>query len=123
MPDFAVVLLALAAIAWVNWYFFIASRRGGVSATVQGDVQEAVIVVKGGYQPSTVRIAAGRPTRLVFDRQEDSSCTEEVVIPGFRVRQYLPAHQQTVVELPPAQPGEQPFMCGMSMVHGRLIVE
>lgn len=123
MSNLLVILAALLLIAWVNWYFFIASRRGGASATLQGDVQEAVILVKGGYQPSTVRIAAGRPTRLVFDRQEDSSCTEEVVIPGFRVRQYLPAHQQTVVELPPAQPGEQPFMCGMSMVHGRLIVE
>ncbi len=123
MSDFIVILLALAAIAWVNWYFFVASRRGGVSATQQGGVQEALIVVKGGYQPSTVRIAANRPTRLIFDRQEDSSCTEEVVLPGFRLRKYLPAHEQTVVELPPAQPGEQPFMCGMSMVHGRLIVE
>ena len=123
MSNFIIVLAALLAIAWVNWYFFIASRRGGVSATLQGGVQQAVILVKGGYEPSTVRIAAGRPTRLVFDRQDESSCTEEVVIPGFRIRQYLPSYQRTTVDLPAAPPGEHPFMCGMSMLHGRLIVE
>ena len=31
MPDFIVILLAVAAIAWVNWYFFVAHRRRDTS--------------------------------------------------------------------------------------------
>ena len=31
MPDLVVILLAVAAIAWVNWYFFVAPRRRDTS--------------------------------------------------------------------------------------------
>jgi plastocyanin domain-containing protein len=47
----------------------------------------------------------------------------EIVIPVFGVRRFLPAHQQTAVDLPASGPGVHDFMCGMSMLHGRLIVE
>src|ERR1051325_444706 len=77
-----VVLAGAAAIVWVNWYFLFAERRA-VSARQSTGVQEVEIAVKGGYDPGVIRLKRGVPARLVFDRQETSSCSEEIVIPAF----------------------------------------
>jgi len=116
---------SVAAIAWVNWYFFLAQRRGaGLRATSQpGGVQEVTITVKGGYDPATIRAKVGRPLRLVFDRRETSGCSEEVVLPDFSVRRFLPAFQKTTIEIVPSKAGRYEFMCGMSMLRGTLIAE
>jgi plastocyanin domain-containing protein len=81
------------------------------------------VVVHGGYEPAEVRARKGMPLRLTFDRQEDSSCSEEVVIPDFGIRKFLPAFQKTTVELTPDRAGTYEITCGMSMLHGRLVVE
>jgi plastocyanin domain-containing protein len=121
--DWAVVAGGLAAIAWVNWYFFAAGRGAATAAAASGGVQEVTIAVRGGYDPAQVRVRAGTPVRLVFDRQETSSCSEEVVIPDFGIRRFLPAHERTAVEIAPARAGSHEFTCGMGMLRGRLIVE
>ncbi|MEW5930246.1 MAG: cupredoxin domain-containing protein [Gemmatimonadota bacterium] len=120
--DWLVVAGGLAALAWVNWYFFFA---GGTAATAAatGGVQEVVIGVRGGYEPARVRVRKGVPVRLVFDRQETSGCSEEVVIPEFGVRRFLPAFKKTAVELTPERAGSYDFTCGMGMLRGKLIVD
>jgi plastocyanin domain-containing protein len=120
-----VVVAGVAGIAWVNWYFFLAARRSGAVVAKVGaaGVQQVVIRVEGGYSPANVRLRAGEPARLVFDRREDSSCSEEVVIPELGIRRFLPAHQRTGVDLPPARAGAYEFTCGMGMLRGRLVVE
>ena len=118
-----VSLGGLAAIAWVNWFFFVA-RAGPHAAVVgTGGVQEVAIAVAGGYEPSTIRVRAGRPVRLVFTRTDTNSCTEEVVVGAFSIRRFLPVGSPVAVEFTPSHPGEYDFSCGMGMVHGRLIVE
>ncbi len=112
----------IAAIVWVNWYFFFARRTVAVVASAPGQ-QDITVVVRGGYDPATIRVKAGRPVRLHFARQETSSCSEEIVFPDFGVRRFLPAHQETIIELTPPKPGTYEFTCGMSMLHGRLIAE
>lgn len=122
--DIAVTLAGLAAIAWVNWYFFVAGRGPAVAAVApESGAQRARIIVLGGYSPSVVRVQAGRPVRLEFDRQETSGCTEEVVLPDFGIRTYLPAHRTTPVEFTPTRPGTYEFTCGMAMVRGKIVVE
>ena len=117
-----VLSTGLAAIAWINWYFFAAGRRK--AAVAAGTGQAIDIVVDGGYDPSSIRLAHGRPARLVFDRRETSSCSDELVIPDLGVRRCLPAGKRTTVELPPTLArGEHEFTCGMGMMRGRLIVE
>lgn len=121
--DWIVVLAGAAAVAWVNWYFFLARRGSATAATREGGVQEVTITVQGGYEPAEVKLRKGVPARLVFDRRETSSCSEEVVIPEFGVRKFLPAFQKTTVELKPESAGSFEFTCGMSMLRGRLVVE
>ena len=121
--EWAVLLAGIAGIAWVNWYFFLA-ERSAASAVAGGEgVQEVTIEVRGGYSPATVRLRQGVPARLVFDRQETSSCSEEVVLGDFGIRRFLPANEKTVVELTPTEPGTHEFTCGMGMLRGRIVVE
>jgi plastocyanin domain-containing protein len=120
--EWGVLIGGLAAIALVNWWFFFAQGTAAVAAT-KGGLQQVNVVVRGGYDPATIRARAGQPLRLVFDRQETSGCSEEVVIPDFNIRRFLPAHQQTTIEITPPKSGTYEFTCGMSMLRGRIVVE
>lgn len=122
--DIVVIFSALSAIALVNWYFFVAGRAPAtVTAGSAGAPAEVVITVDGGYSPSTVRVPVGAPVRLVFDRRDDSSCSEEIVIPDFGVRRFLPSGEKTVVEITPSAAGTYSFTCGMSMLRGTIIAD
>jgi plastocyanin domain-containing protein len=120
------VFAGAGAIAWVNWYFFVAGRsvaRAASASVTAAGPQEQTIVVDGGYSPSIVRVRAGRPVRLVFDRRDTGGCSEEVVFPDFGVRQFLPTGKKTTVEVTPERAGRYEFTCGMSMLRGALIAE
>ena len=121
--EWLVALAGVAAIAWVNWYFFLSHGPAAQAAAGAGGVQEVTIAVRGGYSPAQVRVRKGAPVRLVFDRQETSGCSEEVVIPEFGIRRFLPAFQKTAVEITPRKTGTFDFTCGMSMLRGKLTVE
>lgn len=121
--EWTVVLAGILTIAWINWYFFLAERASATAVAGAGGIQEVKITVRGGYEPSGVRVKKGAPVRLVFDRQETSGCSEEVVFPDFGIKRFLPAHKQTAVEFTPEKSGTYEFTCGMSMLRGQLIVE
>ncbi|MGH3452654.1 MAG: heavy metal translocating P-type ATPase, partial [Haloechinothrix sp.] len=90
---------------------------------MRGGRQEVPITVKGGYSPNLITVTEGIPVRLVFDRQDNSGCTERVVFPEFGVSRTLPAFAKTPIEFTPTETGEFGWACGMNMLHGRLIVE
>ena len=126
--DWIVIAGGATAVLWVNWYFFLAERAGAVAATVPAAggapvAQQATVTVKGGYSPAVVRVKAGQPVRLLFDRQETSGCSEEVVFGDFGIRRFLPAHEQTAVELTAPTAGTYEFTCGMGMLRGKLVAE
>lgn len=125
---------ATAAIAWVNWYFFIAgrgtaqaavaARTGRGSRGAAGAPEpEVVIRVDNGYAPNVIRVKAGERTRLLFERVDDSSCSEEVVFADFGIRKYLPMGERTAVVIEPAAPGRYAFTCGMGMLRGTVIAD
>jgi plastocyanin domain-containing protein len=120
--DWVVLALGVAGIGWINWYFLLGRRSEGTAHVLNG-VQEVEILVQGGYEPGLVRLKRGRPARLVFNRQETSGCSEEVVLPTFGVRKFLPAFAKTAIELTPTEVGTFDITCGMSMLHGKLVVE
>ena len=122
--DWVVLFGAVAAIATVNWWFFAAGQApAAAAAAAPGGPAEVVITVDGGYSPAVVQVRKGERVRLVFDRKDTSSCSEEVVIPAFNVRQFLPSGERTVVEIEPTEAGRYPFTCGMSMLRGSIIVD
>ncbi len=121
--DQIVVLVAgIFGIAAVNWWFF-AHRRPAHSASGGDGIQELTVIVDGGYSPAALLARAGTPLRLTFDRKDTSSCSEEVVLPDFGVRRFLPTGTRTSIELPAPAAGEYEFTCGMGMLRGTLTVE
>jgi plastocyanin domain-containing protein len=79
-------------------------------------------VVSGGYSPDTIRVEAGRPVRLVFERQEADPCSEMVIFDSLGVTAELPEGDLVPVEFTPNEPGELEFTCQMGMLRGKVIV-
>ena len=121
--QWGVLAAGIAAVGWIVWYFFLSQRSAGSAAVGVAGVQEISVTVRGGYSPAEIRVRAGHAVRLMFDRQETNPCSEELVIPDFQIRQFLPAHQSTPVEFTPAVPGRYEFRCGMGMLRGTVIAE
>ncbi len=106
---------ALAAIGFIVWFFWL-RRSPGVRAAVVGDgYQEQMVLVKGGYTPDTIRVAAGSPVRLLFRREETSARSEQVLLPDFGEAAMLPTGQMVPVEFLPGEPGSYEFTCQMSI--------
>ncbi len=96
-----------------------------VQAQVKDGVQVARIAAHdGGFEPTSIRLAAGLPTRLIFERTGRSICTARVKIPELGVEPLeLETGVPRSVEFTPAEAGRYRFACGMDMMGGALLVE
>jgi plastocyanin domain-containing protein len=120
--ELGVVIGGALAVAFVLWYFFGERERVAASAGA-GGVQEIKITVRGGYSPDVVVVREHVPVRLNFYRDETASCSEQVIFQDFGISRHLPPFKTTSIEFTPDRAGEFTFMCGMSMMRGKLIVE
>jgi plastocyanin domain-containing protein len=122
-PDRIVAVVAGGALLlFLHWFFFGKKRAAAVPGLSGGPASEATIVVSGGYDPDLIVARRGMPLTLVFDRREESPCSDEIVMPEFGVRRSLPAHARTAIRIVPARAGDFPFTCGMNMLHGTIRV-
>lgn len=117
------VAIGAALIAWELWFFLGPRRAGTPAGAGRGGVQEVRVVVKGGYEPDTILVEAGRPVRLHFYRDETAECSERVVFETLNIDEALPPFQTKTIEFTPATPGDYPFRCGMSMLRGRVVAQ
>ncbi len=119
--EIAVLVTSLALVGLILWFFFGERDRVEAGITESG-VQEIKVTVKGGYSPDVIVVKQGVPVRLQFYREENSSCTEQVVFGDFGIARSLPAFETTPIDFTPDKAGEFVFACGMNMVRGKLIV-
>jgi plastocyanin domain-containing protein len=117
-----VLIVGIALMGAILWYFFGERERAAASVTESG-VQEVKVTVKGGYSPDVIVVTEGTPVKLDFYRDETASCSEQVIFGDFGIARDLPAFKTTSVEFTPDKAGEFTFTCGMSMLRGKLIVE
>ncbi|MFA5786094.1 MAG: cupredoxin domain-containing protein [Actinomycetota bacterium] len=118
-----VTLAGLGAIAGIVWFFWGPRDRGYRVPLASSGYQETMVLVKGGYSPSTLVVRAGKPVRLNFRREESSPCSEMVVFADLGKSANLPEGQIVPVEFLPKEAGTFEFTCQMGMLRGRLIVE
>lgn len=112
-----VIISGIFGIAFTYW-FFLMKKEDVVSVTDTVD-----ITVEGGYSPNTISIPQGKTTKINFTRKDSSSCLEEVVLPDFKIRKFLPVNQKVAIEITPRKKGEYGYACGMNMYHGKIIVK
>lgn len=82
-----------------------------------------VILGAGGYQPASFNLRRGVLARIVFVRQVEGACGEEIVIPEYGVKRALPLNKPVVVAFTPDKSGEFSFTCGMGMLRGKIVVK
>jgi hypothetical protein len=66
--------------------------------------REVRVKVDGTFSPPILRAKRGEKLAIVFERHDDSRCTEDV-------------------EITPQEGGEYIFTCGMEMIEGRIVVD
>lgn len=115
----SVVIASIGGIIFTYWFFLMKKEGKAVGA----DKNSIDIIVKGGYTPEVILISRGKAATLNFIRQDSSSCLEEVVIPEFKIKKYLPIDKKVSVSIMPQKEGKYEISCGMNMFHGKIIVE
>lgn len=115
------VLISIASIGGIifTWWFFLLKKD---EKAVIVDSNNVDIIVKGGYSPGVISIPKGKTTTLNFIRRDSNSCLEEVVMPDFKIRKYLPMDKKVSVLVSPQKEGEYEISCGMNMFHGKIKV-
>lgn len=86
-------------------------------------VQVRRVTIHGGYRPAELHVESGRPTRLVFRREETTACSEYAVFPDLGLSVMLPPFEDVPVDLPPVGPGRHRFACKQDLFHGVLVVD
>jgi plastocyanin domain-containing protein len=100
-------------------------------ASVRTPVKEAapdnrveLAVTELGFEPSPVRVRAGKLVTLVVTRQTDNTCATELVVPDAGLKVALPLHVPVTVSFLPPKSGTVRYGCGVQgMVSGVLLVE
>lgn len=88
------------------------------------DNRVELAVTEAGFEPSQVRVHAGKPVTLVVTRQTDNTCATELVVPDGGTRVALPLHLPVTVTVVPSKSGTLRYGCGLQMmVSGVLLVE
>lgn len=117
MDKIIVLLSGVGLIGLIYWFFFGKNDK----AVIAGDTLD--ILVDGGYKPENIKIKKGKTTKLIFTRTDSNSCLEEIVIPDFKIKEYLPLNKKVEITLSPEKAGTYQTHCGMGMFHGKIIVE
>src|SRR3990172_4731235 len=121
LDQILVTIAGFALVVVVAWFFWLKPSRGVRAPTVMDGYQEQMVLVKGGYTPDTIRVAAGRPVRLLFRREETAVCSERVVIPDFARSAELPTGEVVPVEFMSGEPGEHQFTRHIDIIPAPLL--
>src|SRR5579883_2451788 len=112
-----VILSGIAGIIFTYWFFLMKKEKTVVAA---GSID---VLVKGGYSPSNISVPVNKTTTLNFLRKDPSTCLEEVVLPDFKIRKFLPMNKTVSIDVIPKKEGTYEIVCGMNMFHGKIIAK
>ncbi len=122
MDKIIVTIIGIAGITGIYWFFF-GNKSGKDGSGSSGEVRgNWSIMVEGGYKPAAIYIPIGKTSTITFTRKDPNSCLEEIVLPDFKIKKFLPVGKPVAISVSPTKPGSYDMHCGMNMFHGRIIV-
>ena len=113
-------VLGLVLIGLIIWWFWLYKPTKAVDTRSENIT---ITVNNGIYQPSRIKVEAGKKISLQFLRKDGSSCAATVLFPEFEISEELPLDVNRTINLPSMPPGEYLFHCPMKMYSGTLVVE
>lgn len=116
MDNIIVTAIGITVIGAIYWFFF------GKKEEIAQVKSSWDILVMGGYNPSTVTIPHGKTSTITFTRKDPNSCLEEIVLPEWKIKKFLPLGEAVTVSVSPTKPGTYEMHCSMNMFHGRIVV-
>lgn len=111
-------LFSVVGVVFTYWFFLM--KKDDEAVVVKTNSVD--ILVEGGYSPNVISIPNNKLTTINFIRKDPSSCLEEVVLPDFKIRKYLPLNKTTPIQIVPQKSGSFDIVCGMNMFHGKIKV-
>lgn len=119
LDKYVVSIFSFFGILFTYWFFLMKKEKEAV--IVSSDSID--ITVEGGYSPNVISVTKNKQVTLNFYRKDPSTCLEEVVIPDFKIKKYLPLNQVTSIDILPRKNGTFEISCGMNMFHGKILVQ
>jgi plastocyanin domain-containing protein len=113
-----VALFSIGGITFTYWFFLM--KKDDEAVVVKTNSID--ITVKGGYTPNVISIPKGKKITLNFIRKDPSACLEEVVLPEFKIRKYLPLDKTIPIQIIATESGAFEISCGMNMFYGKIVV-
>lgn len=123
MVKIIVLIVAIALIVGIIWWFFGKHTESSAKAQVNNQQQTANIVVHGGYSPERVVLKKGVPATVNFEMKDGTACLSHVVFDKLGVDKDLTKQKVTSINIPTDKAGEYNFACGMDMFHGKVVVK
>lgn len=115
MVNLSGLLLLVAVVYW----FFLSHVK---SKKIENENID-IIVDKGVYEPSIIRVKQGQNICLNFIRKDESPCSEFVIFDTLGISAKLPLDRPYELTVDLSEKGEFDFTCQMGMYRGKLIVE
>jgi sulfite exporter TauE/SafE len=103
-------------------YLYESSAPTQAARLVNGVQEVTIYATNYDYSPGHYTARSGVPLRLRLVTDETYACTREFTIPSLGIWQILPATGEVVLDLPPQQPGDLYFVCGMGMFGGVIAI-
>ena len=99
--------------------------KPGTSAPAASNRFEIAVTEKG-FEPDDIKVPAGKPVTLVFNRKTDQTCAKQVVINlggDKKIEKALPLNTPVEIDATFPTAGKIGYACGMDMVRGTLTVQ
>src|SRR3989344_189318 len=108
-----ILLIGSLTTAATYWFFF---AKKEIKASVTGS--SINIKVDAGYSPSEIVVKKNQVFTLKITRTDRSDCLDEIVLPEWNIKEFLPLNKEINITINPVKEGQYPFHCGMNMFHG-----
>jgi plastocyanin domain-containing protein len=82
-----------------------------------------IAVTEKGFEPTEIKVAAGRPITLVVTRETTKTCATELILKDYGINRELPLGQAVEITFTPEKPGKLRYACAMDMIAGTIVVE
>ena len=123
MAQIIVLIVAIALIAGIIWWFFGKHTESSERAMVNDQHQTATVIVHGGYSPERVVLKKAVPATVNFEMKDGTACLSHVVFSKLGIDKDLTKQPVTSIKIPTDKAGEYNFACGMDMFHGKVVVK